>query len=84
MKLQRLPKIEGSVLKCRVPSLWPTCISGERKTTFAKAYGIKVRCYGEHVGNTLRTSGTYWDLDENPLRTLKKPHSENTLGTREK
>jgi hypothetical protein len=36
-------------LKYRVPSLWPTCIAGERKTTFAKAYGIKVRCYGEHV-----------------------------------
>jgi hypothetical protein len=49
MKLQRLPKIEGSVLKNRVPSLWPTSIAGERKTTFAKAYGIKVRFYGEHV-----------------------------------
>jgi len=23
---------------------------GERRTTFALAYGIKVRCYGEHVG----------------------------------
>jgi hypothetical protein len=22
----------------------------ERRTTFAKAYGIKARCYGEHVG----------------------------------
>jgi hypothetical protein len=49
MKLQRLRKIEGSVLKYRVPSLWPTCIAGEMKTTFAKAYEIKVRCYGEHV-----------------------------------
>jgi len=33
---------------------------GERRTTFAKAYGIKVRCYwelfGEHVGNL----GTLW------------------------
>jgi hypothetical protein len=26
----------------------------ERRTTFAKAYGIKVKCYGEHVG------GTHW------------------------
>jgi hypothetical protein len=33
----------------RVHPLWPTYI-GERRTTFAKAYGIKVRCYGEHVG----------------------------------
>jgi len=49
MKLWRLPEIEGLfILKCRVPALCPTYI-GERRTTFAKAYGIKVRCYGEHV-----------------------------------
>jgi hypothetical protein len=48
-KLGRLPKIEGSILKCRVLPLWPTYI-GERRTTFVKKYGIKVRCYGEHVG----------------------------------
>jgi hypothetical protein len=48
-------------LKSRVPSLALTYIS-ERRTTFAKAYEIKVRCYGEHVeeyienwGNILRT-----------------------------
>jgi hypothetical protein len=59
MKLWRL--IEDSILKYRVPPLWPTYI-GERKTTFAKAYEIKVRCYGEHVeehignlGNIVRT-----------------------------
>jgi len=23
----------------------------ERKTTFAKAYGMKVRCFWEHIGN---------------------------------
>jgi hypothetical protein len=34
------PKIEGSILKYRV----------KRRTTFAKAYGTKVRCYGKHVG----------------------------------
>ncbi len=28
------------------PPLWPTNI-GERRTTFAKAYGIKARCYWE-------------------------------------
>jgi hypothetical protein len=38
MKLWRLPKTEGSLLKHRVPSLWFTYI-GERRTTFAKAYG---------------------------------------------
>jgi hypothetical protein len=57
MKLWRLPNIEGSILKYRVPLLWPTYIS-ERRTTFGKAYRIKVRCYGEHVGNTLGTWGT--------------------------
>jgi hypothetical protein len=54
LKLWRLLEIEGSILKYRVPPLWPTYI-GERRTTFAKAYGIKVRCHGrnvgEHVGN---------------------------------
>jgi hypothetical protein len=29
---------------CRKTSLWPTYI-GKRRTTFAKEYGIKVRCY---------------------------------------
>jgi hypothetical protein len=52
-KPQRLPKIEGSILKYRVPPLWPTSL-GERRTTFAKAYGIKMRCYGEHVGEHMR------------------------------
>ncbi len=37
--LCRLLKIEGSfILKCRVPPLCPSYI-GERRTTFAKAYG---------------------------------------------
>jgi hypothetical protein len=47
-KLWRLPKIEGSILKFRVPAICPTYVS-EGRTTFATAYGIKVRCYGEHV-----------------------------------
>ncbi len=62
MKLWKLFKIEGCVLMYKVSPLRPTYI-GERRTTFAKAYGIKVRClYGEHVeehivnlGNTLGT-----------------------------
>jgi hypothetical protein len=53
------PKIEASTLKYRVPSLWPTYV-GERRTTFAKASGIKVRCYGEHVGEHIGNWGTYW------------------------
>ncbi len=38
MKLWKLPKIEPSILKYRVPPLWLT-YKGERRTTFAKAYG---------------------------------------------
>jgi hypothetical protein len=48
-KLWRLPKIEASTLKHGVSPLWPTYV-GEKRTTFAKAYGIKVRYYEEHVG----------------------------------
>jgi len=46
-------------LKYRVPPHpWPTYI-GERRTTFAKAYGMdqKVRCYGEHVGKHIGNLG---------------------------
>jgi hypothetical protein len=35
--LWRLPKIEGSNLKYRIPPLWLTYI-GDRRTTFAKEY----------------------------------------------
>jgi hypothetical protein len=44
----------------RIHSLWLTCI-GERKRTFAKAYGIKVRYYGEHEKK--REFGTIFGLD---------------------
>jgi hypothetical protein len=51
-----LPKLEGSIMKYRVPPLWPTCIGG-RRTTFANAYGIKVGRYGEHVGEHIGNLG---------------------------
>ncbi len=50
LNLWRLSHIEGSIFKLSVPSLWLTYIA-ERRTTFAKAYGIKVGCYWEHIGN---------------------------------
>jgi hypothetical protein len=53
-KLLSLPNTEGYILEFLVPPLWPTYI-GERSITFAKAYGIKVRCYGEHVGDIFGT-----------------------------
>jgi len=57
MKLLWPLKTEDFILKYRVPSLWPGYI-GERRTTFAKAYGIKVRCYWELLGNMSET----WEL----------------------
>jgi hypothetical protein len=30
---------------------------GERRTTIAKAYGIKVRCYGKYVGEYIGNLG---------------------------
>jgi hypothetical protein len=38
-----------------------TPIYVKRSTTFAKAYGFKVRCMEIMLGNTLRTWGTYWE-----------------------
>jgi hypothetical protein len=51
-KLCRVHEIEGSILKYGVPSFWLIHI-GERRTIFVKAYGIEVRCYGEHVGELI-------------------------------
>jgi hypothetical protein len=52
---------------------------GESKTTFAKTYGIKVGCCGdhvqEHIANLVNILGTSWEL----IGTLKE-HNENTLG----
>jgi hypothetical protein len=51
-KLWKLPKIKGSILKYIVPLPWPTYIGG-RRTPFFEAYGIKVRWYGQHVGENI-------------------------------
>jgi hypothetical protein len=57
MKLWRLSKIAGSILNYGVCPLLQT-YTGEKRTTFAKTYGIKVMCYwelfGEHVRRSLR------------------------------
>jgi hypothetical protein len=69
LKLWRLPKVEGCILKYFIPPLWHAYI-GESRTTFAKAYGIKVRCYGEHVGNLM---GTHGELKGNIVGTHWEP-----------
>jgi len=80
MKLWRLLKIEGSILKYRVPPFWPTYI-GERRTTFAKTYGIKVRCYGkrvgEHIGNILGTIENLKERSGNTLGTFWEPNGNH-------
>jgi hypothetical protein len=72
IKLWRLPKIEGSILKYKVPPIWPTYID-EGRTPFFKAYGIKVRWYGEPVGENIvklgNILGTHWELEGNIVQT---------------
>jgi hypothetical protein len=71
MKPCKLPKTEGFILKYIVLPLWPTYI-GERRTPFSKAYGIKVRWYGEHVGENIANLGnivqTHWKAIKNEKR----------------
>ncbi len=75
LKLWRLPNMECSLLKDSVHPIWPSYI-GERRTTFAKAYGIKVSCYGdhvgEHIGNLGKILGTWWE----PTGNFKWTHWE--------
>jgi hypothetical protein len=53
-----------------VPPLWHSYIA-ESRTTFAKAYEIKVRWYGEHVGEHIgNLMGTHWELKGNIMRTI--------------
>jgi len=75
-KLWRFPKIKGFILKYRNPFLWFIYIV-ESMITFAKAYGIKVRCYGKHVGEYIgNLMGTHWEPRKNyppppPFSTLQ-------------
>jgi len=70
-------KKEGSILTCRVPPLWPIYV-GERRTTFAKAYGINVRCYWELFEEHVRNLGTF---SFDPCLTPKKSFMESQLST---
>jgi hypothetical protein len=68
-----------STLKCTHKSIPKGLTSEETKQKriekkTLQQYGIKVRCYGEHVGeqigNTLRT---YWELKWNIMGTYWEP-----------
>jgi hypothetical protein len=69
--------MEGSIVKSRAPSLWPRYI-GESRTTFAKAYGIKVRCDYELFGEHVRNLGTLC-FDPVPPKNQKKKFMESEL-----
>jgi hypothetical protein len=60
-------------------SLWPSYI-GEKGRNSGKTYGIKARCYWEHLW------GTHWEHSEH-IENLMGTHWElegNMLGTKEK
>ncbi len=77
-------------MKYRVPPLWPTYIGGMEDNNFAKAYEVKVMCYGEHVGEHIENlMRTHWELGENDapplpptpkLKWKKARHLECMLG----
>jgi hypothetical protein len=67
LKLWRFPKIEDSMEMGCLP-LRPTYI-GEKGRTLGKTYGIKARCYWEHIGNLI---GIHLELEENMLGTKEK------------
>jgi len=58
---------------CLICSYLQTCSTLNYKPIlqrFAKAYGIKVSCYGEHVGENIENlMGIHWELKENIMRT---------------
>jgi hypothetical protein len=58
-------------LNHRVPSLWPNYI-GERRPTFAKTYGRKMRCYWELFGEHVRNLGANFDLTPSPKKLAWK------------
>jgi len=54
-----------------------------RTSTLGKPYGIKCRCYWEHLGECIKEHfsnlGILWGLDGNTLRTReKKPKKKNS------
>jgi len=80
MKLWRLPNIESSILKYRIPPLWPGYI-GEKENTICqsiwdKSEVLRRACWGthwelgEHIGNLM---GTNWKLKGNIVRTHWQP-----------
>ncbi len=52
-----------------------------KEDNITKAYGIKVSCYGEHVGEYIRNLGnimgsSHWELKGNTVRTYWEPREK--------
>jgi hypothetical protein len=59
----------GKAIKFRPPN--PAIQANIPILAFAKAYGIKVRCYGEHVGEHIENLiRTHWELEGTKTRQL--------------
>jgi hypothetical protein len=80
VETMEVPKIEERFYgKMKCLSLWPTYI-GEKGRTLGKTYGIKARCYWEHLWGTYQEPtehfgnlmGTHWELEGNMLGTKEK------------
>jgi hypothetical protein len=50
--------------KMKCLPLWPNYI-GEKGRTLGKTYGIKAKCYWEHIGNLGNILKTWWEHIEN-------------------
>jgi hypothetical protein len=64
LKLWRLLKIEDSMERWSASPFGSAM--GEKGRTLGKTYGIKVRCYWEHLW------GTHWELEGNILGRKEK------------
>jgi hypothetical protein len=61
LKLWKLPRIRILSRQVKCLCLSPRYI-GEKGRTLGKTYGIKARCYWEHIGNLM---GTHWEVERN-------------------
>jgi hypothetical protein len=59
--------------------LWPSYI-GEKGRTLGKKYGIKARCYWEHIQNI---KGTCWEQRKNEKKSSTPPPTQNLKGKKQ-
>jgi len=88
LKLWTLPKIEDSMERRNVYTLWPSYIS-EKGRTLGKTYGIKVRCYWEHpwgIEEHIGNPGTWREHvgNKGKMKKILAPPPPNTQNLKEK